>query len=113
MPTPRLGVVGVESERLKVACVVRSEPPARRASALVGSVLFLIVAAGTGAGLVPFWISGWKVQPPLFGFPLIRAFGALLMLLGVPVVVDSFARFALQGLGTPAPVFPTRHLVVT
>ena len=29
------------------------------------------------------------------------------------VVVDSFARFALQGLGTPAPVFPTRRLVVT
>jgi len=29
------------------------------------------------------------------------------------VVLDSFARFALQGLGTPAPVFPTRHLVVT
>jgi protein-S-isoprenylcysteine O-methyltransferase Ste14 len=28
-------------------------------------------------------------------------------------VLDSFARFALQGLGTPAPVFPTRRLVVT
>jgi protein-S-isoprenylcysteine O-methyltransferase Ste14 len=28
-------------------------------------------------------------------------------------LLDSFARFALQGLGTPAPVFPTRHLVVT
>jgi len=29
------------------------------------------------------------------------------------VVLDSFARFALQGLGTPAPAFPTRYLVVT
>jgi protein-S-isoprenylcysteine O-methyltransferase Ste14 len=29
------------------------------------------------------------------------------------VVLDSFARFALQGVGTPAPVLPTRHLVVT
>ncbi len=32
---------------------------------------------------------------------------------GAIVLLDSFARFALQGLGTPAPVFPTRHLVVT
>jgi protein-S-isoprenylcysteine O-methyltransferase Ste14 len=29
------------------------------------------------------------------------------------VLLDSFARFALQGLGTPAPIFPTRHLVVS
>jgi protein-S-isoprenylcysteine O-methyltransferase Ste14 len=37
----------------------------------------------------------------------------LLIAAGLPVLLDSFARFALQGLGTPAPVFPTRHLVVT
>src|SRR5262249_33642709 len=35
------------------------------------------------------------------------------ILAGVPGVVDSFARFALQGLGTPAPLAPPRHLVVT
>jgi protein-S-isoprenylcysteine O-methyltransferase Ste14 len=29
------------------------------------------------------------------------------------MLLDSFARFAIQGLGTPAPVLPTRHLVVT
>jgi len=29
------------------------------------------------------------------------------------MLLDSFARFAVQGLGTPAPVFPTKHLVVT
>src|SRR5439155_6072232 len=32
---------------------------------------------------------------------------------GIAIVLDSFARFAVQGLGTPAPVLPTRHLVVT
>jgi protein-S-isoprenylcysteine O-methyltransferase Ste14 len=31
----------------------------------------------------------------------------------LPVLLDSFARFALKGLGTPAPVFPTKHLVVS
>ena len=99
--------------RSRCVNVIPSDSRARRVSAILGSALFLIVAAGTGAGLVPWWISRWKVHPPLFGFPPIRAFGALLMVLGIPVVLDSFARFALQGLGTPAPVFPTRHLVVT
>jgi protein-S-isoprenylcysteine O-methyltransferase Ste14 len=36
-----------------------------------------------------------------------------LVVAGLPVLLDSFARFALQGLGTPAPIFPTRHLVVS
>jgi protein-S-isoprenylcysteine O-methyltransferase Ste14 len=72
-----------------------------------------MIAAGIGAGLVPWWISHWKVGAPLFGLPLIPALGAFLVVLGIIVVVDSFARFAFQGLGTPAPVFPTRHLVVT
>ena len=37
----------------------------------------------------------------------------MLIIAGVPGVVDSFARFALQGLGTPAPIAPTQKLVVT
>jgi hypothetical protein len=32
---------------------------------------------------------------------------------GLPVLLDSFARFAIQGLGTPAPVAPPQRLVVT
>jgi protein-S-isoprenylcysteine O-methyltransferase Ste14 len=78
----------------------------------VGSALFLLIAPGVVAGLVPWWISHWNIQTPLFGFPPIRALGILLIVLGLPVLLDSFARFALQGIGTPAPVFPTRHLVV-
>ena len=42
-----------------------------------------------------------------------RFVGAALILAGVTGLVDSFARFALQGLGTPAPIAPTEHLVVT
>jgi len=39
--------------------------------------------------------------------------GGIMIALGVTGLLDSFVRFALQGVGTPAPVFPTRHLVVT
>jgi hypothetical protein len=34
----------------------------------------------------------------------------VLILLGIPVLVDTVTRFALQGGGTPAPVAPTQHL---
>lgn len=37
----------------------------------------------------------------------------VLVLLGAAIVLDSFVRFAIEGLGTPAPVLPTKHLVVT
>ena len=35
------------------------------------------------------------------------------MVAGAAAVADSFRRFAVEGVGTPAPVAPTRHLVVT
>jgi hypothetical protein len=37
----------------------------------------------------------------------------MLIAFGVVAVLDSFARFAIHGVGTPAPVFPTRRLIVT
>ncbi len=85
----------------------------RRGHAIVGSALFLLVAPGTAVGLVPWWITRWRVQPPLLSFPPLRVVGALLIIASIPVLLDSFARFALKGLGTPAPIFPTRHLVVS
>ena len=85
----------------------------RRLSAILGSAFFLLLAPGTVAGFVPWWISHWRLQPPLLGVAAFRAAGVLLIVAGIPAVLDSFARFALQGLGTPAPVFPTRHLVVS
>lgn len=35
-----------------------------------------------------------------------------LILLGLPLLLEAFARFALQGRGTPAPVLPPERLVV-
>ena len=84
-----------------------------RLGASVGSFLFFLVAPGVVAGLVPWWISGWHMRPPFLGWRSLRAAGIVLIALGAPVLLDSFVRFALQGLGTPAPVLPTEHLVVT
>ena len=83
----------------------------RKLAALLGSLLFLAIAPGTIAGLLPWWITGWRAAPDI---PLaVRAAGALLLAGGGLVLLESFARFALHGEGTPAPVAPTRRLVVT
>jgi protein-S-isoprenylcysteine O-methyltransferase Ste14 len=84
-----------------------------RAAATLFSALFLVLAPGTVAGLVPWWISRWRFRPAFPGhFPLQIA-GVLLITVTLPVLLDSFARFALEGFGTPAPVLPTRRLIVT
>ncbi len=81
--------------------------------AILGSALFFAVAPSTVAGLVPWWITRWEFRPPFFDLDATRAVGILLIVAGLPGLVDSFARFALQGLGTPAPIAPTQNLVVT
>src|SRR5271167_3378017 len=85
----------------------------KRASAILGSLIFLVVAPGTVAVYVPWTICRWRFAPPLVGFFPFRIVGALMIAAGLPVLLDSFARFAIQGLGTPAPIAPTQHLVVT
>jgi protein-S-isoprenylcysteine O-methyltransferase Ste14 len=85
----------------------------RRLAASLGSLIFLVVAPGTVAALIPWWISRWSFGPPLFGFLPMRGLGLVLIAAGVFVLLDSFIRFALQGLGTPAPIAPPGRLVVS
>ena len=84
-----------------------------RLKAIAGSVVFLFVAPGIVAGVIPWSISLYVQQPPLFGVEPVRWLGVLLLALGAVLLAETFARFALQGLGTPAPIAPTRTLVVT
>jgi protein-S-isoprenylcysteine O-methyltransferase Ste14 len=81
----------------------------RRLEAAAGSVLFLLVAPGVVAGVVPWLLTGWDSSDP----PLISvAVGVVLIVGGVAVLLHAFARFVLEGRGTPAPVAPTERLVV-
>lgn len=84
-----------------------------RRTAAAASALFLVVVPGTVVGVVPYWLSRWRFEAPFLGMPVTRAAGALLLAAGLALLLDSVARFALQGLGTPAPVLPTQRLVVS
>jgi len=85
----------------------------QRTTAILGSALFFVVVPCLWAGVVPWWLTRWEFRPAFLDLELTRSAGGLLVLAGVPGLVDSFARFALQGLGTPAPIAPTQKLVVT
>ena len=85
----------------------------RMTMAILGSALFFVAAPSVLAGLIPWWITRWEFLPPFFDLQATRVVGILLIVAGLPGLVNSFARFALQGLGTPAPIAPTQNLVVT
>jgi protein-S-isoprenylcysteine O-methyltransferase Ste14 len=82
-------------------------------TAVLGSALFFVVAPAMLAGVIPWSITHWEFRPPFLAVDATRLAGVALILAGVPGVLDSFARFALEGLGTPAPIAPPRNLVVS
>jgi protein-S-isoprenylcysteine O-methyltransferase Ste14 len=82
----------------------------RKGTAALGSALFLIAAPGVVAGVIPWAITGWRMENSLFWGS--RALGGVLIAAGAAVVLHAFARFAIEGLGTPAPIAPTERLVV-
>jgi protein-S-isoprenylcysteine O-methyltransferase Ste14 len=82
----------------------------RRSAAAVGSSVFLALAPGTVAGLVPWLLTGWHAG---HWWAPVRVAGLVPLLAGAWMLVHAFVRFVRDGLGTPAPVAPTEHLVVT
>jgi protein-S-isoprenylcysteine O-methyltransferase Ste14 len=80
-----------------------------RIQAAIGSTLFFFLAPGTVAGLVPYLITQWRM-PASSAFTIA---GAALIVVALAMLIECFARFALKGLGTPAPIAPTQHLVVS
>jgi protein-S-isoprenylcysteine O-methyltransferase Ste14 len=81
----------------------------RKAIAAAGTAAFLVLAPGVVAGLIPWLLTGWRMEP----VPLpVRIAGGVLIVLGLAFLLHAFARFVLEGLGTPAPVAPTERLVV-
>lgn len=84
-----------------------------RVRAVLGSFVFFLVAPGVVAGAVPFALVGWTFQPPLLGLPGERLVGLVAVGAGLASLVDCFARFALEGRGTPGPVEQTEVLVAS
>jgi protein-S-isoprenylcysteine O-methyltransferase Ste14 len=83
-----------------------------KARAAAGSLVFLLLAPGVVAGVIPWWLTGWDVREPFPYWLPLRIAGLVLLAGGVVVLLHAFARFVVEGLGTPAPIAPTQRLVV-
>ena len=80
-----------------------------RIRAIGGSVGFLLVGGPTiVAGLVPWLLTRWDADPqPL----VLKILGVVLLLAGGALVLETTARFAFHGRGTPAPWAPPERFV--
>ena len=83
----------------------------RKVGAALGSLLFLVLAPGTMAILIPRLLTRWHGRVPSPS-AAIRVLGLGLIVAGAAVLLSAFVRFVLDGRGTPAPVAPTERLVV-
>jgi protein-S-isoprenylcysteine O-methyltransferase Ste14 len=84
----------------------------RKPAAAVASAAFFVVAPGTVAGLVPWLITRWHLPDVGAGWRLVQVVGVALILAGAIPPVHAFIQFVKAG-GTPMPIAPTRHLVVS
>lgn len=82
-----------------------------RTEALIGSAAFFLIAPATIAGLIPWLITHWR-----FGDGAstgVSIAGGVIMVPALALLIECFLRFALKGSGTPAPIAPTKELIVS
>jgi protein-S-isoprenylcysteine O-methyltransferase Ste14 len=85
----------------------------RRQTAAVGTTVFFVVGPGIVVGLVPWLLTGgWQVREPLPYWAPMRLIGVMLLAAGLIALIQAFARFVVEGLGTPVPVAAPDRLVV-
>jgi protein-S-isoprenylcysteine O-methyltransferase Ste14 len=77
--------------------------------AALGSALFFVLAPCVVIGLVPWLLTGWESND--VWLPL-RLAGLALTAAALAALLHAFARFVIEGVGTPVPVAPTQRLVV-
>lgn len=82
----------------------------RRFWPIVNTAIFTIVVPGTVGILVPRWLLGEFRKPPL---GLLSWLGGIVFCIGAAIYFRCAWEFAVRGLGTPAPIAPTKYLVTT
>lgn len=105
-----LGLVGrYTASGTSLTCVA---PPTSPARAWIGTIVFLFLAPGIVAGLIPWLITGWQRHDWNGAAWIVVPVAWIVIALGVAFLLSAFALFAVHR-GTPAPVAPTPTLVVT
>jgi protein-S-isoprenylcysteine O-methyltransferase Ste14 len=83
---------------------------ARAIAPLLKTLVFTIVVPGTVAVVIPRYLMGGFSVPAFGALP---ALGFIAIVLGACIYFRCAWEFAVRGLGTPAPIAPTKFLVVS
>src|SRR3712207_9078108 len=84
----------------------------RRTTAAVVTAASFLATPGVPVGLIPWLLTRWQAREPLPYWAPLRVLGGLLLLAGLVALIQTFVRFVVEGLGTPAPVATPERLVV-
>src|SRR5579864_2316106 len=76
---------------------------------LLNTILFTIVVPGTVAGYIPYRVVGGFSRPT----GALSLLGSIVLAAGTGIYLRCAWEFAVRGLGTPAPIAPTKYLVTT
>jgi protein-S-isoprenylcysteine O-methyltransferase Ste14 len=77
---------------------------------ILNTILFTIVVPGTVAVYIPMRLAGGYSRPQQ---GLLAWLGAVCVVIGAAIYFRCAWEFAVRGLGTPAPIAPTKYLVTT
>lgn len=77
---------------------------------ILNTALFTLIVPGSVAVGIPLWLVGGSRQPQN---GLLSWMGAIAILFGAAIYFRCAWEFAARGLGTPAPIAPTKFLVTT
>jgi len=77
---------------------------------IFNTLLFTMLVPGTVAILIPRWLLGGFSRPQN---GVLTWIGAVAFLIGAAIYFRCAWEFAVRGLGTPAPIAPTKFLVTT
>jgi len=77
---------------------------------ILNTAIFTVLVPGTVAILIPRWLLGGFARPENGALTWL---GGLLFALGAATYFRCAWEFAARGLGTPAPIAPTKFLVTT
>ena len=83
-------------------------------SLFIRNLLFTILQPGLVAGLIPLWITGFRINN-IFDevWQLHHYIGTIAFLIGFVIMLWCIISFAVKGRGTLSPVDPTKKLVIS
>lgn len=106
--------IGSPADILAVLRKINLKPEPQMISLFLRNLFFTILQPGLVAGLIPFWIIGFRTNnifDEAWWWP--HYVGTIIFMIGFVIMLWCIMSFAVRGKGTLSPIDPTKNLVVS